>query len=317
MAIADEIQRIKTNIANAYTELENKGATIPSDKNSNNLASTITTITGSGSGGGGDASINGKIEQKTIASGNVAKGDFVVATEQTLISMSNEETETSCESTITNIENILDNDEETYGVINGAGNYPSTTNFVCRIPTCDKLGISEDSTILDIGVEIKHKNPTTKNFSSLGLWIGKFKDDTPIAIGTFISLLYKSLTKEYKSLLVESLNVENNTKASNINKYGIRLYFNNDGVASSTKLELYYIKWIIKYVDKGKVKTATATSDEIVGVANSDGIEGDTIDVYVPNVVEEGVSYMNRMIEMNEQLQEKATAYDILTGEVE
>lgn len=49
MAIADEIQRIKTNIANAYTELENKGATIPEVKNSENLASTISTVS---SGGG-------------------------------------------------------------------------------------------------------------------------------------------------------------------------------------------------------------------------------------------------------------------------
>lgn len=50
MSITSEIQRINTNIANAYTELENKGATIPTDKNSNNLASTITTITGGGGG---------------------------------------------------------------------------------------------------------------------------------------------------------------------------------------------------------------------------------------------------------------------------
>ena len=51
MSITSEIERIKTNIANAYTELENKGATIPTDKNSNNLASTITTVTGGGGGG--------------------------------------------------------------------------------------------------------------------------------------------------------------------------------------------------------------------------------------------------------------------------
>lgn len=52
MAIADEIQRIKTNIANAYTELENKGATIPEVKNSENLSNTITTVSSGGSGGG-------------------------------------------------------------------------------------------------------------------------------------------------------------------------------------------------------------------------------------------------------------------------
>lgn len=51
MSITSEIERIKTNIANAYTELENKGATIPTDKNSNNLANTIATVT---TGGGGE-----------------------------------------------------------------------------------------------------------------------------------------------------------------------------------------------------------------------------------------------------------------------
>ena len=48
MTIASEITRIKTNIDNAYTALEAKGATIPSEKNSANLASTVNTITGGG-----------------------------------------------------------------------------------------------------------------------------------------------------------------------------------------------------------------------------------------------------------------------------
>ena len=51
MSIASEITRIKTNIDNAYTALEAKGATIPSDKNSANLASTVNTISGGGSSG--------------------------------------------------------------------------------------------------------------------------------------------------------------------------------------------------------------------------------------------------------------------------
>lgn len=48
MTIASEITRIKTNIGNAYTALEAKGATIPSEKNSANLANTVDTITGGG-----------------------------------------------------------------------------------------------------------------------------------------------------------------------------------------------------------------------------------------------------------------------------
>lgn len=44
MTIASEIQRIQTNIANAYDVLEEKGATIPATKNVANLADCILTI---------------------------------------------------------------------------------------------------------------------------------------------------------------------------------------------------------------------------------------------------------------------------------
>ena len=57
MTIASEITRIKTNIESAYTALEAKGATIPSEKNSANLASTVNTITG----GSGETNYLGRI----------------------------------------------------------------------------------------------------------------------------------------------------------------------------------------------------------------------------------------------------------------
>lgn len=47
MSIATEINRIKQNIANAYTELQNKSATLPTVQNSANLANTISTISSS------------------------------------------------------------------------------------------------------------------------------------------------------------------------------------------------------------------------------------------------------------------------------
>ena len=51
MSVASEITRIKTNINNAYKSAESKGAVLPSDKNSNNLAECISSITVGGSGG--------------------------------------------------------------------------------------------------------------------------------------------------------------------------------------------------------------------------------------------------------------------------
>ena len=44
MSISSEISRIKTNVANAYTALSAKGATMPSARNTANLKSTIESI---------------------------------------------------------------------------------------------------------------------------------------------------------------------------------------------------------------------------------------------------------------------------------
>jgi hypothetical protein len=50
MAVADEITRIKGNIASAYSSAGAKGATLPAVQNSANLAGCIDTITGGGGG---------------------------------------------------------------------------------------------------------------------------------------------------------------------------------------------------------------------------------------------------------------------------
>lgn len=49
MSIASEITRINNNIADAYTEVSNKGGTLPVTQNSANLAYAIASITGGGS----------------------------------------------------------------------------------------------------------------------------------------------------------------------------------------------------------------------------------------------------------------------------
>ena len=59
MTIASEIQRIKDNIADAYTSCQSKGATMPATQNSDNLADCIDSI----SGGGGSTLITKTITQ--------------------------------------------------------------------------------------------------------------------------------------------------------------------------------------------------------------------------------------------------------------
>ena len=57
MTIASEITRIKTNIENAYTKAEEKGATMPELLNSDGLAECIESIPKSSGGGGGESEI--------------------------------------------------------------------------------------------------------------------------------------------------------------------------------------------------------------------------------------------------------------------
>lgn len=48
MAIATEINNLKTNISNAYTSIQTKGGTIPTNKNTQNLSSAIESISSGG-----------------------------------------------------------------------------------------------------------------------------------------------------------------------------------------------------------------------------------------------------------------------------
>ena len=52
MSVATELTKLNTNIKNAYDEIATKGGTIPQNKNTDNLATAISSI--SGGGGGAD-----------------------------------------------------------------------------------------------------------------------------------------------------------------------------------------------------------------------------------------------------------------------
>ena len=51
MSVADQLNVLRTNIANAYDSINTKGGTVPAQKNTANLASAIETIEGGGGGG--------------------------------------------------------------------------------------------------------------------------------------------------------------------------------------------------------------------------------------------------------------------------
>ncbi len=71
MTIASEITRINTNIANAYTAAEAKGATIPSTQNSANLATCINSISGGSSPTISSLSVTPTTSEQTFNANNV------------------------------------------------------------------------------------------------------------------------------------------------------------------------------------------------------------------------------------------------------
>lgn len=60
MTIASEITKLNTNLTNSYTACQNKGATMPTDQNFDNLATCISSIS---TGGGGSTLITKTITQ--------------------------------------------------------------------------------------------------------------------------------------------------------------------------------------------------------------------------------------------------------------
>lgn len=72
MSIADQITRIKNNIAASYAECSAKGATLPSVENSENLPNTIASITTGGGSGGGE-----EIIAYNYTSSAFTQGDWV------------------------------------------------------------------------------------------------------------------------------------------------------------------------------------------------------------------------------------------------
>lgn len=77
MSIASELTKLETDITNAYSAIQTKGGTIPTDKNTNNLPTAISSISGGG----------GKPEQSKTATPSTSSQTILPDTGYTLSSV--------------------------------------------------------------------------------------------------------------------------------------------------------------------------------------------------------------------------------------
>lgn len=81
MSIQDEINRLNQNVSNAYSALEDMGATLPTEQNSANIANAIRSIPQSGGGGGCTFAISGVLSLDAIGQPIMTINEAVTAEE--------------------------------------------------------------------------------------------------------------------------------------------------------------------------------------------------------------------------------------------
>ena len=137
MAVKDTIQSIKNNVANAYTKLQGKGATIPEKKNIENLASTIDSITSGGETPTGTLLVQQNGVYDVVDYANV---DVQVSTPSTPV-----------EPPVLTIKNITENGTY-YASDDGADGYSSVTVNVAGSASGDNLPAFMNNTLTEINL---------------------------------------------------------------------------------------------------------------------------------------------------------------------
>lgn len=186
MSVADELTALSTNISSAYDAIETKGGTIPANKNTENLATTIGTIP---SGGGG-------VYVETTSVGEFSG----VGPEETTFTLANLPTPIRCL-------NLLVEPMNSEVKQNGSGlkyreNKISVNNQTYTIETCDAYEFTQFNTS-----GIQEAGDATKLYGSAHIrWSVQSTLAISIKFGSrsdyrTVSFTKKQLTKEYENVV--------------------------------------------------------------------------------------------------------------------
>ena len=244
--------------------ITNNGEYFASDDNLNGYSSVKVNVPT-----GGGMTINGTLVSKEIQSGTISKGDFVkrgIYNIEDRVSSSSQ-MGFSNNPTITNESNLYDNNDNTYASIKASG-----TNALALTADCkskEQLNIPQNALIKSVSCVTKFQfrsaNGTVNTFIKMQTTGTFFAEGQATSPSTTLT----TLTKDFGTF----------GETWNTNSYRVRFYCST----TSSSIDIYYIKFDITYEYDGQIRKVTSDADTTIGIANENGSQGDTIEVYVPN----------------------------------
>lgn len=263
MSVATEITRLQNAKASIKSSIEAKGVTVPSSTTLDGYSTLIDSIPSGG------ATINGTLVSKEIQSGSVAKGDFVKRGDYNIEDRVSSSSQMVYGTNVsaTNENNIFDNNDDTYATIKASG--ANSLNAMVQCKSRTDLNIPATAILKSISSTFKFRFPSSNsNVASL----------VKLPVNTAYNLEGSPITQD-TSLTTYTLNFQTIGDLWDTNQYRVRFYCSQ----VATSVYLYYVTFAIAYEYDGQIKTITSNADTIIGIANENGNQGDTIQIYIPN----------------------------------
>lgn len=225
--------------------------------------------------------IDGKKINTQIQDTYINKGDFVKRGDFTIndkLSSSNNYALVAS-ATITNEQNMFDDNENTYADISLPAGNP---RIYLQCKSRQELNIPANALLKNVICNYKI------GWSSIGSQYSRYAGPVTYTNGNISTRLTGvGETKTYPNIstqgVVDTITFYQSAIAADgdTDNYGFQVYSGNN---INNRIHIYYANFDIYYEYESKVKKITDRSQIILGIANQNGNQGDTIEVFVPNV---------------------------------